>query len=207
MTFGCGPIASRVCMDVSGATRVLALIGDPVAQERSPLYMNAHLAARGNDAVLVPFQVAPDQLPSLIAGLRGVGNFAGAIVTMPHKKALVPLVERLAPSAVEVGAANVMRREHDGSLTGAMLEGIAFLAGLESIGQSVSGKRVLLIGAGGAAHAIAFALVHAGIRSIALINRTPARAAELAVRLRELGAEVEVVEHLQGRRYDLVVNA
>jgi shikimate dehydrogenase len=88
-----------------------------------------------------------------------------------------------------------------------MLDGIAFLAGLESIGQSVSGKRVLLIGAGGAARAIALALVHAGISSIALINRTPARAAELAGRLRELAAEVEVVEHLQDRHYDLVVNA
>ncbi|GAA4507173.1 shikimate dehydrogenase [Actinoallomurus oryzae] len=191
---------------VRGTTRVLGIIGDPLAHARAPEMVNAVIAERGADAVLVPMLVHVGELAPAVAGLRAIGSFGGAVVTMPHKQAIVPFVQRLERSAAETGAVNVIRREADGTLTGDMLDGGGFLAGLRSIGQDVVGRRVLLLGAGGAAIAIAVAVARAGADSITIVNRTHARAEDLAARVEALGVAVRVANDARGD-HDVVINA
>src|SRR5262245_52610518 len=115
---------------VSGRTRLLALIADPVAQARSPAMANALLAERGQDGafVLVPMQVPSGGLTDVVAALRRVVNLAGAIVSMPHKSAIVPLLDELTPDAAMVGAVNVVRRTAEGRLVGTVMDGEGFVA-------------------------------------------------------------------------------
>src|SRR3979411_1358696 len=94
---------------ISGHTEILAILGDPIRQARPPELVNAELARRGLDAVLVPLHVTAPGLAVAVAGLRRMGNVRGAVVTMPHKQSVVGLVDGLSPTAREVGACNVIR--------------------------------------------------------------------------------------------------
>lgn len=196
--------------EISGRTRILGLIADPVVQARSPGMANARLAERGRlgELVLVPMHVPAASLEAVVRGLRGLENFAGAIVSMPHKAAIARLVDALTPEGRRVGAVNVIRREAGGRLVGTALDGEGFVAGLASRGHTVAGKSCLLVGAGGAAAAIAFALAQHGCRSLAIANRTEARAAELAARVRAEWPELEVRAAAQpSGAFDLAINA
>jgi shikimate dehydrogenase len=178
---------------ITGRTAVLAIIGDPIVQARAPGLVNPLLAARGINAVLVPLQVRAGALEPAVAGLRAVDSFRGAIVTMPHKTAVMALLDEVSPEAREVGACNVIRRTADGRLTGTMLDGEGFAAGLVAAGHTVRGKRVFLAGAGGAASAIAFALARRGVGTLVLHNRTRAKTEALGARLRAAYPAVETV--------------
>lgn len=195
---------------ISGMTRLLALIGDPVAQARSPGLVNALLERHGlaDRFVLVPLQVPPEGLMPVVSGLRHLHNFAGAIITMPHKVAAASLVDRLSGEAEQVGAINVVRREASGELIGAMLDGEGFVRGLAGAGHRVSGKRCLLLGAGGAAAAIAFALARHGCATLVISNRTAARADALASNIRHCfpGVAVSSATNPAGP-FDLLINA
>lgn len=190
---------------ISGRTGVLGILGDPLVQARTPALMNSVLNRRGVDAVLVPMHVPADRLAQAVHGLNSMRNFRGAIVTMPHKQTIFPLLDAATPDARDVDAVNVVRHEPDGTLIGDMLDGRGFLAGLAAIGHTVLGKRVLLIGAGGAASAIAFAVAQAGARKVLVRNRTRARADELVVRMRGAGLSAETTE--LPTNYDILVNA
>jgi shikimate dehydrogenase len=192
---------------ITGRTRVLFLIADPIVQARSPALANAALERRGSEAVLVALQVPRDGLRPALDALRLVGNFAGAIVSMPHKSAIVELLDELTPEAQQVGACNVIRREPDGRLIGTMLDGEGFLAGLRAAGHEIRGKRVFLAGAGGAASAIAFALARAGVAGLTIHNRTRSRAGSLMARVHAAYPAVPVA--LAGSSpagHDVVVN-
>jgi shikimate dehydrogenase len=195
---------------VTGGTRLIALVADPVVQARSPAMANALLAERGQGGafVLIPMQVPAGALAEVVAGLRRVGNLAGAVVSMPHKSAIVPLLDALTPEATMVGAVNVVRRTDDGRLVGTVMDGEGFVAGLRVAGHEVRGAACMLVGAGGAASAIAFALAAHGCASLAIVNRTAERAAALAARVRAAfpGATVRVGD-AAGARYDLAINA
>src|SRR5262245_20205987 len=157
---------------ITGRTDVLAILGDPLEQARAPGLVNAALAVRGEDAVLVPLRVARGGLAPVITGLRAVESFRGAVVTMPHRTAVVDLLDDVLPEARQVGACNVVRREAGGRLTGTMLDGEGFVAALRHAGHEVRGKRVFLAGAGGAAAAIAFAVGKYGVAALAIHTRT-----------------------------------
>jgi len=194
---------------ISGRTRLLALIADPVIQARSPGMANALLEQRGrNDAfVLVPMQVPADALEAVVGALRGIGNFAGALVSMPHKSAIVPLLDELTPEAALVGAVNVVRRGSDGRLVGTIMDGEGFVAGLRAGQHEVRGAACLLVGAGGAASAIAFALARHGCASLAIVNRTASRAADLAARVRAAFPATTVrLGDTPDARYDVAIN-
>jgi len=193
---------------ITGRTAVLGILADPVAQARSPQLVNAALAARGHDAVMVPLQVAAGDLERAVDGLRAWRSFRGAVVSMPHKSAIVALLDDATAEVRQTLACNAVRREPDGRLVGAMFDGAGFVAGLRHAGHEVRGKRVLLLGAGGAAAGIAFALAAAGVAALAIRNRTPARAAALAVRVQQASPDVEVAAGAASARgFDLVVNA
>jgi shikimate dehydrogenase len=158
--------------------------------------------------VLVPLHAAAASLVNVLEGLRHLQNFAGAIITMPHKSAILPLLDELSAEARLIDAVNVIRREPDGRLVGAIFDGEGFVAGLRSAGHEVRGKTCLLVGAGGAAAAIAFALAKYGCQSLTLSNRTESKAASLASRVCEAWPHVPVQVGLNlGGRYDFAINA
>ena len=122
---------------ITGRTRLLAIIADPVAGTQSPVMVNDVLQKRGlfGAFVLLPMQVGPDGLGPTIRALRHIRTFAGAIVSMPHKSAIVPLLDELTPEAQLAGAVNVIRRTPAGRLLGTDLDGEGFVAGLRSAGS------------------------------------------------------------------------
>src|SRR6185369_6762333 len=134
--------------DITGATRILGLIADPVVQARSPAMATALLREHGRFGafVLLPMATPAAALGDVLAGLRRIANFAGAIVSMPHKTAIVPLLDQLTPAAAQVGAVNVVRRDPDGRLVGTVLDGEGFVAGLTAAGHRVDGAACLLAG-------------------------------------------------------------
>ena len=195
---------------ITGATRVLGVIADPVVQARAPGMANALLAQRGHASrhVLVAMQVGPAGLAQTVAALRGWRNFDGAVVSMPHKMTICALLDELTPEARMVGAVNVVRRREDGSLLGTVMDGAGFVGGLLRAGHEVRGKHCLLAGAGGAASAIAIALAQHGCASLTLLNRTVEKAEALATRVK--AAYPQAVLHVgssAGARYDIAINA
>lgn len=195
---------------VSGSSLVFGVIGFPVAQSLSPPMHNAAFRALGLDAVYVPFPVHPDHLPAAVAGLAAVG-VRGFNVTVPHKQAIVPLLDEVLPEARAIGAVNTVRIA-DGRLSGTNTDGAGFLRALEhDLGFRPAGRSVLLLGAGGSARSIALALLGAGVGALTLANRTLERAAALAAdcRARVPGCAVEAValERVAGVAPDLLVNA
>jgi shikimate dehydrogenase len=193
---------------VSGRTSLLVILGDPVAHAQAPALVNAALAARGRDAVLVPLHVARDALAPVVEALRAVQNFKGGVVTMPHKAAIVDLLDEVTQEGRQVGACNVIRREPDGRLAGTMLDGEGLVASLRAQGCDVRGKRVFLVGAGGAAAGIAFAMGRHGAAALTIHNRTREKAERLATRVHSTWPALAVaVGGPDPAGHDVVVNA
>lgn len=168
---------------VTGTTRVYGIVADPVAHVQTPRQLNALMAGRGVDGVLVPMHVPPEALGPFVDRLRSWRNFGGFVATVPHKRAMVALCDSVSDQAREVGAVNVVRRDADGSLSGEILDGAGFVDGLRGAGIDPRGQAVFLAGAGGAAGAIAFALAEAGIARLTIHNRTRAAVDALSSRL------------------------
>ena len=157
----------------------LGIVGHPVAHSLSPAIQGAALRATGIDATYERWETSPADLPARIDSLRDPGCL-GANVTIPHKQAVLPLLEEVAPLAAGIGAVNTIVNDA-GRLAGHNTDGGGFVAALREAGFAPAGNRFLLVGAGGAARGIAFALREAGAASISISNRTAARAEALAL--------------------------
>ena len=196
-----------VMADITGRTRVLGILAHPTEHVKAPPAINRIARSRGRDAVMVPLNVAPADLASVVDALRVLRSFDGAIVTVPHKQAILGLCDDISPRARAVGAANVLRREPDGRLIGDQLDGIGFLDGLSDAGIAVAGKSAYLAGAGGAANAIAFALADAGVARLTLANRTRQKVEALRDTLRALYPGIAIdIGNGDPSGHDLVVN-
>ncbi len=160
---------------ITGATRLVGLLGWPVDHSLSPAMHNAAYAALGLDWVYVPLPVAPERVGEAVAGLAALG-FAGANVTVPHKQAVMPFLDELTPMAQAAGAVNTLIVRADGSLLGDNTDGAGFMADLQAHG--VRSRRAIVLGAGGAARSVAYALLEAGAE-VAVANRTPEHADRL----------------------------
>jgi len=165
---------------IDGHTKLAFVLGYPVAHSASPVMHQAALAAAGINAVYLPWAVAPENLAGAVQGLRAMENLLGANVTVPHKEAILPLLDSLLPEAEAVGAVNtVIPRE--GKLLGDNTDGAGFLSALrQELECEVRGLTVAILGAGGAARAVATALAQAGASALILLNRTVDRATRLA---------------------------
>jgi shikimate dehydrogenase len=170
---------------LTGRTRLVGLIGNPVSDSLSPRMQNAAFAARGLDWAYVPLPVPAERLEAAALGLVGLG-FAGANVTTPYKTAIISYCDELDGVAARGGSVNTLV-VRDGSLLGSSTDGQAVVDAVEPAGASV-----LVLGAGGAAQAVATALAEAGASSITIAARTAERAHALAVRLRTLFPELDV---------------
>ncbi|WP_419898697.1 shikimate dehydrogenase family protein [Roseomonas sp. USHLN139] len=172
-------------MSITGTTRLFAIIGDPVAPLRSPALFNAAFARLGRDAAFLPMQIPAGRLEEAWPGLTAMENLDGLVVTMPHKEAVVPLLQALGPTARLTGTVNTVRRRAEGGFEGEMFDGEGFRDGLERAGHAPQGKRILQIGCGAAGRAIAFALARAGTAQLSLQDAAPGRAEALAAQLRQ----------------------
>ena len=186
-----------------GATRVAAVIGDPVRHSLSPVLHNAAFAATGLDWVYVAFEVAAGGAAGALDAVRVLG-IEGLSVTMPHKADVARGVDRCSPVAARLGAVNCVVRR-GGELLGENTDGAGFVASLrEDAGFEPAGQRCLVLGAGGAARAVVLALAEAGAREVAVVNRTAARAESAAA----LAGDVGVVRGPEAvEEAALIVNA
>ena len=187
--------------------RKLGIIGHPVAHSLSPVFQSAALRQCGFDATYEHWDTPPASLEARIKSLRDPG-FLGANITIPHKQAALPMLDEVGGLSAAIGAVNTVVNR-DGRLYGFNTDGPGFVRSLRAeVGFDAAGKSVLLLGAGGAARGIAFALLEAGVSKLAIANRTQARANALARDLAAVGnGRVSVAEFPASvAGYDCIVN-
>ncbi len=179
---------------ITGTTAVVGVMGFPVAHSLSPPMQNAAFAALGLDWVYVPFAVAPENLPAAVAAVTALG-LRGVNLTIPHKAAVLPLLDRVTPAAAAIGSVNTLAVTPDG-LLGHSTDGPGFLRALTERGFMPAGTSVVVLGTGGAARAVVGALAQAGVTRITVAARHPDRAAPLRdVAARLAPAPVAVAIH------------
>jgi shikimate dehydrogenase len=165
-------------MQLSGKTGVVGLFGDPVAHSLSPRMQNAAIQTSGLDAIYVPFHVTAAQLCDAVKSIRAM-SIRGVNLTIPHKEAACDLVDELDASAQMIGAINTIVNDN-GRLKGYNTDGLGLVKALkQELGCDVAGKRVLLLGAGGACRAALVALCQAKVSWIGIANRTRNRSQQL----------------------------
>lgn len=194
-------------MSVSARTRVLALLGDPVAHSASPEVQNAAFDVAGVDGVYVAVRCAPDDLDGFMRGLARAGG--GGNITLPYKENAAAILDVRSDAVRRTGACNTFWGDERGQLHGDNTDVDGFRRALGSfLDGSQAGIRVLLLGAGGAARAALVGLLEEGAGEVLLYNRTTERARAVA---RRIGGEkarvVPIYRDLEGEDFDLVVNA
>jgi shikimate dehydrogenase len=186
-------------------TQLFAIVGDPIAQVRSPEVFNRLFHERGVDAVMVAMLVRPSEFASSLLGLRAVENLAGLIVTVPHKAAAARQLKRASSRVMVAEAANALRPCPDG-WEGDLFDGEGFAKGMEAEGRQLGGAHCALVGCGGAGAAIALALLERDVASLTVWDIDRARAANLARRLRGV-ARVEISVAPPSLQTDVAINA
>jgi shikimate dehydrogenase len=192
---------------IKGTTRLYGLVGDPLTTAKSPELLNRLFIEQRADAVCVPFRIEADDLSAFVTGARAMRNLSGVLVTMPHKQRMMAFVDELHPTARQVGALNVIRCHDDGRWVGAIFDGLGCVLGMQWEGNHPANKSILLIGAGGAGRAIAFAVGSAGARSLAIFDVDERRAEDLA---ESVAAATGCHAHVGApdpRGYEIVINA
>lgn len=176
---------------LTGKTKNLAVIGCPIEHSLSPLMHNAALAEAGLDYVYIALPIAPENLKTAIAGIKAAG-FCGFNVTLPHKTAIMELLDELDKSAYMIGAVNTVAVQN-GRWIGYNTDCSGFIKSLQSAQIVVKNQNAVLLGAGGAASAVIWGLIENGIKKITLAVRDPLKASERMGKFQRYAA-VEVVD-------------
>jgi len=180
-------------LKISGTTRLIGIFGDPITHTLSPAMHNAAFEELGIEMAYVPCHVLPKDLKKAVEGAAAM-NLAGLNVTVPHKERIIKYLDSIDDRARVIGAVNTVVNE-DGVLRGYDTDALGFLRSLqEDYAFDPRGKRIIIIGAGGASRAIVYEFLALGAASLTLVNRTPARAERLAGEYGGLfpGADVNV---------------
>lgn len=195
-------------MKISGSTRVFLIVGDPVAQVRAPEAFNHLFDRHAVDAVLVPARIGTDELAGFVRHVFQAGNIDGLWVAIPHKTGIVSVLDHCDALGRAAGAVNAVRRNPDGSIAGALFDGVGFTKALGVFGIPIAGRNVLVVGVGGGGVAIAASLAQQGAGRIALFDATPGRTDDVAARLRAtFGVEVVTAASSDPAGFDLVAHA
>lgn len=177
-------------MSLSGKALLAGVIGWPISHSRSPRLHGFWLKAYGIDGAYLPLAVTPEKLELAVRGLQAAG-FRGLNVTIPHKQAVMALCDRIDDDAKRIGAVNTLIFA-DGEIQGSNSDGFGFVENLKAgaAGRDLFAAPGLLLGAGGAARAVAVALLDAGLPELRISNRSPERAKQLAAELGDRTAPV-----------------
>lgn len=192
---------------LDGATRVHFIVGDPIAQVKSPFGVTQAYQERGHNAMVMPAHVAPAALATWLSGVSLAHNVDGIIVTVPHKFACFDLCSSTSECATFLHTVNTMRRNADGSWHGDMFDGLGFVQAMRDQACQPEGKKALLVGAGGAGSAIAHALVTAGVSALAIHDADAVRRTTLVDRLAGLNRCPVSHGNADPSGFDIVVNA
>jgi shikimate dehydrogenase len=184
-------------MEISGKTKVCAIIGDPVEHSLSPVMHNAAFKELELNLVYVAFAVTRSELKEAISGAKIFG-FRGLNVTMPHKNAVIKYLDETDSMAKSIGAVNTILNDR-GRFVGFNTDGVGALRALKENGVSSEGKKLLLLGAGGAGKAIAFQATQE-VEELVIVNRTLEKAEKLAETLRK-----KFDKKVRGRAYSSAV--
>ncbi|TIR50652.1 MAG: shikimate dehydrogenase [Mesorhizobium sp.] len=195
--------------NLDGTSRIYAVFGDPVAQVQTPHLINPIFAAADCNIYAVPFHVTPKYFAATWDIFAVLSNLAGIGVTVPHKVAAAARCTTLTPTAKAVGAVNSIQRGEDGSMHGALFDGIGFIHGLGEARAALGGARVLMVGAGGAGRAIAYALVEEGVGRLSLLDLDSASVAFTRDMVNAvIGRDVAFAAGpSDGWDYDVIINA
>jgi shikimate dehydrogenase len=168
-------------------TRRVGLLGKPLKRRHSQVMHDAAFDAAGIDARYVLLELEPEAVEPAVREARESEEWLGLGVTAPYKRVVAGLVDAVEADAERIGAVNNVVREASGRLVGINTDAPGFRAGVEfAMGRSLSGADVVVVGAGGAAHAVAYACLDAGARRVMIANRTEATATALADRFRDV---------------------
>ncbi|KLU26607.1 shikimate dehydrogenase [Caballeronia mineralivorans PML1(12)] len=195
-------------MRITGTTRVFYCIADPVDQVRAPEVFNEVFLRHEVDAVMVPLRVTAAHLAATLRNLLASPTVGGVSLSIPHKAAAAATVDRCSAAALAANAVNAVRRNTGGELEGDLFDGAGFIRSLDRAGLAYAGKRILMLGAGGAASAVATALAAAGVAELALFDPDLSKAQHLArVLRRDFGIAASDVPTNDPQGYDVIVNA
>lgn len=195
-------------MMIDGNTQLIAHIGFPTHSFKSPLIYNPYFEHAGINACVVPMSCEPQHFNGLLNGLKPLGNLLGALITMPHKTAVMSLLDDVSTTAQIAGSCNAIKFDASGRLIGDMFDGEGFVRGLAAKGFSPAGKRALVVGSGGVGCAIAASLAQSGVMALALYDTNHVNAQALAQRLKKHYPLLTVTTHHNDPTdCDLVVNA
>ncbi|WP_253949009.1 shikimate dehydrogenase [Mangrovicoccus sp. HB161399] len=172
-------------MQLDGETILFPVIGDPIAQVRSPRYLSEILARRGVNAIVPPVHVKSAGVAPAMAALRAMENVRGIVVTIPHKIDTLQYCDVVSDRARFVGSVNVIHKDGDGRFIGDNVDGIGYLDGIRKLGFEVAGKRALLVGAGGAGSAVAYEILDRGASYLAIADLDDARLSRIIRALEE----------------------
>ena len=193
---------------INGNTEIIAHIGYPTHTFKSPMIYNPYFEEAGINAVVVPMGCKPEHFTTFLPAVFSLENTRGALITMPHKVAVVGLLDEVTATVRVAGACNAVKKLTDGRLVGDMFDGAGFVRGVQRKGFDLTGKRVLVVGTGGVGSAIAASLAGAGIAAISLFDVNTAGCAALARRLKDNYPQIEVQTGSNDPAgHDLVVNA
>lgn len=194
-------------MRLDGETRLIPILGDPIAQVKSPALLSGRLAAGGANAIVPPVHVRAEDFRTAVEGMKRIGNVDGFVITIPHKFVAAEICDRLSERAAFLGSANVVRREADGAWFGDHCDGQGYVAGVRAKGAKVEGAAVLLIGAGGAGSAIAYEFLDQGAALVAVHDADEARRSALIARLEARFPGRAQAGGWSPEGFDLVANA
>lgn len=193
---------------IKSTTELVAIIGTPIKQVKSPDNFNRWFGETGQDIAMIPIDIQESTLELFIGAMRGWENLRGCVVTVPYKHAVARWLDTLTPRAQALGCVNVIRRESSGRLAGDNVDGDGFLNAARRHGFNPEDKRVFVIGAGGAGSAIAYSLCEAGASHVTVVDFAAARAGLLCEILRCHFPAVDVTARVESlSAFDLVINA
>lgn len=145
--------------NITGKTRVHFLVGSPIAQVLAPGWLTERMRNASYDGMLVPLHIEKDNLEAALPVLKAMPNVDSILVTLPHKFAAAAFCDRLSERARVLGAVNAMRREPDCTWFGDNFDGAGLTSGIVKAGRSIAGKKVFMVGAGGAGSSIAVSML------------------------------------------------
>ena len=191
---------------LDGETKVAFIIGDPIAQVKSPALLTARFAMQGVNAVCIPGHVKPEMVADFMLGIAATQNALGVVITVPHKQVALKFCDHLTARATHARSVNVIRKT-DRGWVGDNTDGQGYVRGIQNAGGTVQGKRVLLIGAGGAGAAIAYEFLAEGAAALAIHEIDHDRRDGLIERLEEAFPGKVSVGSDDPTGYDIVANA